>query len=1133
MIDMKEKEQQIFSGLKDFQKATVERVFALFTDQQSPRCRVLVADEVGLGKTLVAKGIIAKTALYHQQNNDPIFKVVYVCSNQSIAGQNLAKLKINDNDQVDSLIDTRLSMQHLKIFKDELNAKDRKNYIQLIPLTPNTSFKMTSGCGSVQERALIFAILRRCDELKEYLPELEKLLTDYARTSWKRVKDDYEKQVADCDKEANGKYLETMIGRVENYCMGKDPAYRLLPKIIEFLKQYRLGGPQQAAANTHLRLLRKMMAEISIEMIDADLVIMDEFQRFRELIATDEGEEAVVDNDTAILSQRFFAAEKRDHGKVKILLLSATPYKLYATPEEINENKEDEPYREFDEVMQFLFESDTAKQADFSKVWSDYSMTLNQIEVANMTVLLAKKVRAENLLYQGVCRTERLSVNGADKFISTEAAKSSLDISESDIIAYVQANDVLATMALKSEVPIEYIKSAPYILSFMEHYKLKTQVSEYFKDNPRAIKKVRKPELWVREDLISKYEKLPEGNARLKRLKNEALPKGAERLIWIPPSKPYYEMGGPFSGLKHFSKVLVFSAWEMVPRVIATMLSYEAERRTVGELGKTTLKNSEERSVDAMPSYFPRPKKIRFPVPRLKFNLRDNNAPASMTLMSLTYPCVTLAKLYNPISAMNQGLTKRQIEAELRLKIEEKLSELEAQMTIGEGGGDDWYSLAPLLFDRGEAVIESWLKESSLIPSFKNEEGVSSNKENEGEEGADDASIFELHFKKLRDVYQSSELPQMGRRPQDLVDVLVKMAMASPAVCAMRLFGVDVVNAPGWSAVLAKVIIDRFNSQEATAIVELTYGPREPHWKNALQYCSDGNIQAMLDEYAHILSDDNGLQHSGDEVRARYLCQLMTSAIKTHTANYNVDTYEKFRERIRNGEFKRKGSEKGERRYIKMRSGYAAGFYDMRGADKSVQRRDSLRRAFNSPFRPFVLASTSIGQEGLDFHHYCRKIVHWNLPANPTELEQREGRINRYKCLAIRQNVALKYGNDMKFSQDVWSEIFKMASNDIQPGTKTSEMVPFWCLQGDAPIKIERIVPMYPLSRDQAKYERLMKILSLYRLSLGQARQEELLEYILQSNLNEEQIKELFINLSPHFRSIDDINTGRAGEART
>ena len=30
-------------------------------------------------------------------------------------------------------------------------------------------------------------------------------------------------------------------------------------------------------------------------------------------------------------------------------------------------------------------------------------------------------------------------------------------------------------------------------------------------------------------------------------------------------------------------------------------------------------------------------------------------------------------------------------------------------------------------------------------------------------------------------------------------------------------------------------------------------------------------------------------------------------------------------------------------------------------------RADQIRSAFNSPFRPFVLATTSIGQEGLDF----------------------------------------------------------------------------------------------------------------------------------------------------------------------
>jgi len=46
-----------------------------------------------------------------------------------------------------------------------------------------------------------------------------------------------------------------------------------------------------------------------------------------------------------------------------------------------------------------------------------------------------------------------------------------------------------------------------------------------------------------------------------------------------------------------------------------------------------------------------------------------------------------------------------------------------------------------------------------------------------------------------------------------------------------------------------------------------------------------------------------------------------------------------------------------------------------------------VRQAFNSPLWPFVLVTTSIGQEGLDFHTYCRAVVHWNLPANPVDME--------------------------------------------------------------------------------------------------------------------------------------------------
>ena len=75
-------------------------------------------------------------------------------------------------------------------------------------------------------------------------------------------------------------------------------------------------------------------------------------------------------------------------------------------------------------------------------------------------------------------------------------------------------------------------------------------------------------------------------------------------------------------------------------------------------------------------------------------------------------------------------------------------------------------------------------------------------------------------------------------------------------------------------------------------------------------------------------------------------------------------------------------------------------------------------------------------------------------------------------------------------------------------------------------VRIERIVPMYPYSRDQAAYDRLIKILSLYRLTLGQARQEELLEYLIQNDKKQEDLTNLFMNLSPYFKKHNSITGG-------
>ena len=159
-----------------------------------------------------------------------------------------------------------------------------------------------------------------------------------------------------------------------------------------------------------------------------------------------------------------------------------------------------------------------------------------------------------------------------------------------------------------------------------------------------------------------------------------------------------------------------------------------------------------------------------------------------------------------------------------------------------------------------------------------------------------------------------------------------------------------------------------------------------------------------------------------------------------------------------------------------------------------------------------------LGQEGLDFHWYCRKMIHWNLPSNPQNLEQREGRINRYKCLSVRRNIAKLYKSTFK-----WSDMFNKASEEFKGNNP--EMVPFWYLplneqrfKGIKTEKIERIVPMYPMSEDESRYRRLIKVLSLYRLTMGQPRQEELLQ-MLDGKITPEQMKQLLFDLSPFSRN--------------
>jgi hypothetical protein len=285
--------------------------------------------------------------------------------------------------------------------------------------------------------------------------------------------------------------------------------------------------------------------------------------------------------------------------------------------------------------------------------------------------------------------------------------------------------------------------------------------------------------------------------------------------------------------------------------------------------------------------------------------------------------------------------------------------------------------------------------------------------------------------------------------------------------------------------------------------------PSEPYWRRVVEYCVSGCLQSTLDEYAHILRESLGLLDKSAEDTAGKIAGAMRGALSLRTSTVGVDDV-----RVNPSRATIK-VERGRR----MRIHFAMRFGEEKNDDaQDVTRAEQVREAFNSPFWPFVLATTSVGQEGLDFHHYCHAVVHWNLPSNPVDLEQREGRVHRYKGHAVRKNLVLKY-RTTRFSgafHDPWEELFDAGKND-RPA-ETSDLVPYWVFTLEGGARIERHVPALPLSRDRERFAALRRSLAVYRMVFGQSRQEDLTAYLLAhlpESETERVAEELRINLEP------------------
>lgn len=77
--------------------------------------------------------------------------------------------------------------------------------------------------------------------------------------------------------------------------------------------------------------------------------------------------------------------------------------------------------------------------------------------------------------------------------------------------------------------------------------------------------------------------------------------------------------------------------------------------------------------------------------------------------------------------------------------------------------------------------------------------------------------------------------------------------------------------------------------------------------------------------------------------------------------------------------------------------------------DTRREARSRLMLAFNTPFFPDILVCSEVMGEGVDLQRFCRHVIHHDLAWNPSQIEQRTGRIDRLGCKAEGRHSIVAY----------------------------------------------------------------------------------------------------------------------------
>lgn len=990
-----------------FQSATVDAAIAAL---ESGSRRFLLADEVGLGKTVVAREVVRRLAA---RAGDGPLNVFYVASNQTLSAQNAPRLIPNGDDAYQLVAEGRPSLLP--------NADFRKvARVRVFRFSPHTSIPLGRGRprgGVVAERALLFVLWKRV--LKLRLPRgLRKAFIGTA-----------EKSFVGAALAAASRYRQRRLLRGYDFAQIFKEEIRSVFDIeggtsLSTGLEKALEGQDKEKEKSLIGKLRLALTRAAMRCVPPDLVIFDEFHRYEEMaFRTPAGSAANPGR------QPTFTDLLSTTPRPRMLLISATPFRLTPSPEAQTGHA-----GHFHGLVGFLHgDGNMAIQRakDCRDLFAMFEAELSAERFSSDALWSAKQKLEQELLRPRMARMERAMVASVPRGDGGDRCGTPLPRTD-DIDALLrfasglEKRDAAASVAYWRSVPLPHQTLGPAYkiwdrATARRHWQKLPSVHDSDREKMRLPAAVSHPKL---NELLDRF------------------PPDRLALPWLAPSAPWWILRGPWSDSagKPAEKGLLFCHYRAAPAAISGLVSLAVETWAA--------------------------RKGRWHSHR-ELGRRSFLAPKSVATVMLFHPSSWLARSVDPLAHPRTSMEAtvasiarylaEALPADVRISREPAarrpvwhvLAMLEHRLNVGPGLRDVW-----------RRVLE------------RHDEGQ-----------------VARALQRVEDVGRTAEAYVTG--PE--LDSLAMFALSAPGVVLLRSLsrhwgevydeGLPEVAELAWSGL-------RSYLDQPWFVARLREKRKASYGRQLQQAVYDGNLEACLDEHFWLPdADDGGWRGKrGRLAMLRQSLALRAAPVLLH----------------------KPGVVHG--RKTRLSGHVALPLTATTSAEAAAKgegelRTDDLRRAFNTPFWPHLLCTTSVGQEGLDFHQWCRTVVHWDLPSGPIELEQREGRVDRFKGLAVRRAVA--YGlQHIGAGEVVWSSLGALADEKLED---ESGLAPWWIAEG---ADIRRMTMDAPSSEERFRRHELERLRKLYRLVLGTPNQWDLLRRIESSAIDVDQARAACLDLA-------------------